>query len=188
MKPSVSKRPRYHEEAEEGDSNNGSDNEVVVLTHPGEDGDVVRVAQLLKQTEALLDHMERRKPISRGLTEQHRGQRERLVRIALQNWFLHNFSGQKKHELRFVTRGKLMGFCNAYLDSIGLPILSKQDPLWNDWFLKECVGLTDRECRVGKPVQICDGRTLEAFASSLEGLLTDVRTQINGQSPHSIYL
>jgi hypothetical protein len=167
-----SKRPRYDDEDDE--------DEPQYEECPPQDSDISRIAELMRHTEALLELVERRQgkdqqPTTAQLSMQHSRQRERLIRIALQNWFSKNFSNGTARD---IPRSKLMGFCNAYLSRVGLPQLNKQDPLWTDWFLKECVGLSDREQRLGKSVHLHDGRTLEGFASSLESLLKEVKREI----------
>lgn len=165
------KRPRTEEvSSEEGDE------DCADLT-----AELRMVSQLIQQTNSVLERLEHRVQTAdqvKRLKSSCSDQTERLMRIALRHWFANNFSSEDA-QVRTVPRSQLRGYCNAFLESLKLPGLSKQDPMWSEWFLRDCVGMSEKEQRTGKQVQLHDGRNLQRYAVTLKSLLDAVHGEMN---------
>jgi hypothetical protein len=170
---SSNKRLRQEEEAEEASSEKEEDSSDL-------SAELRMVSQLIQQTNSVLERLEHRVHADqiKQLKTSCSDQTERLIRIALRHWFANNFSSEDA-QVRTVPRSQLRGYCNAFLESLHLPSLSKQDPTWSEYFLRDCVGMSEKEQRTGKQVQLHDGRNLQRYAVTLKSLLDAVHGEMN---------
>jgi hypothetical protein len=121
-------------------------------------------------------------------------QEKTLVKTAIRLWFKHNFprpsSGdadvagtQQNAEIRQLSRSKILEFLNMYLNRIGLPELTRRDPVWL-WVCTEILGIKPAEVKSGVQVLVQDERTLDNFEQTLRQLLDAVRLErFRQQSP-----
>lgn len=66
---------------------------------------------------------------------------------------------------------------NEYLKELHLDPLKQSDPLWTQWFLRDCLALDDADQAHSREIQLQDNRSLEAFQQTLEQLLVKVKEQ-----------
>jgi hypothetical protein len=81
-----------------------------------------------------------------------------MLEILMNAWFKCNYIVPRDDEDRKravqITRGELRERLNAYLVRLGFQEIGNKDPLWCEWFLGTCVGLSDKERSTGKAIAL----------------------------------
>jgi hypothetical protein len=154
---------------------------------PKDQEELNRACLLVTQTELVVQRLAQRhlvcvSPVAariEQLQKESKEQQERMTRLALQIWFTHNFTDACPGDgPRSIPRSRLREICNEFLQNVGLPPVAKQDAIWKDWFLKQCVGMSERDYKLAKEVPVFDGRSLPNFLRTLEDLTSAVRQEI----------
>lgn len=77
-----------------------------------------------------------------------------------------------------VTRSELRDLINKFLANLQLQPLTKKCPLWNDWFLRVHLGMSDIDKRSTKPLIVRRLISRENMQRTLEKLLAAYKTEI----------
>jgi hypothetical protein len=144
--------------------------------------DLTDAVALVQQTQLLVSQLERKYgDEAKELVNTTRETRERLVSSAVEAWIARNFSRclaelyDQSPPPESISRTGLRKMINAYLETLGLPPLSKHDAVWTKRILRQCIGYTDADWRGGKKIALKDLRSLVNFEATLKDLLDDVR-------------